>query len=245
MATVLERARQPIPVDVPGRLSRRPPLKRGILIVSIVVTALVVFGVIASWLHPKSKSVTNLGHVPGAPTQIVAGVPVGYTHDGSGAIAAATNYDVAIGGKQTLDPNTRGPIIAAIVAKSSQSGYAAMYVENAKNILPALGGSLTGAVFQENPIMYHLDSYAPNHAVVSIWQMSVIASPAMSIPRELWGVDQLVVVWENGDWKLSAGTTLPNGPTMAGDTTHFPTPTAQLLSTLGTFTPYYQIPGQP
>lgn len=239
MATVVER-HKPVPVDIPGRA---PKNRRWFAILSILLIAIIILGAVVSHLGNHSHVVT-ITSLPGTASHIVAGVPVGYTESVEGAVSAATNYDVAIGGKLTLDPTTRASVLNAIVATQSQPKYAKQYADNATTISPALGGSLIGVVFNETPVMWKVDSFSSTHATILIWQVSEVAAPSMSIPRELWGMDQMELVWERGDWKLLSGTSIPNPPSMAGDTTRFPTGTAPLIAALTGFSPYYQVPGK-
>jgi len=167
--------------------------------------------------------------LPGA-TATSGVVPVGYPQTEAGSVAAATNYlTVLLGSPSMLTAATRDPIIAAAVAPESQEQVRAELgglndeVSAMYDVIEG-GTTRTGGtvVMMLTPKSYHLDSYSPDRAVVSIWHDVVTGvSGAQSTypPSASYGTATVTLGWINGDWKwLSVDGYDGPTPTGASDT---------------------------
>jgi hypothetical protein len=154
-----------------------------------------------------AESVAPTGGKGAGPTTIVAGVPMGYSHDAAGAAAAALGFTrfnevlvdmgeaeatqalgvMAASGSDDLVQKTRGDL-ARVQAR-----------------WPA--GTLS---YRVAPMGVSVHTDGPYAADVRVWYVGVVA--ADNAPTyEDWATDRYRLVWEDDDWRVEGFSTDP-GP---------------------------------
>ncbi len=175
---------------------------------------------------PSTGTSTDTGPVTSAaigevarpgPTSSRHGVPVGWSHDESGALAAAVSAvrltgEIARAGFitrtdmiETLASARYGPTLAA----DSAAQLGEMSGE-----LGAAGVTVQSVTFAELPLtarVVHTDSAS---AEVEVWTVSVITVADVTAPRQVWRTVTVELLWEAADWRVDGWTTRP-GPTPA------------------------------
>jgi hypothetical protein len=153
-------------------------------------------------------------------TRMDHGVPIGYAHTQDGAIAAARNYNLALGSSPlTLDP-------AAVRAAQQFLDVPGLRARDAQRLERTLAGAapLIAAAHQGHAtrvlpfiVTSRLDSYSGEDARVTLWGGVVIASDGMLAPQLTLGDDTISLHWF-GDW-LIADNSSTDGPGVTAITT--------------------------
>jgi len=175
-------------------------------------------GVVPPVTSPREVSAARTGGL-----QLVAGVPVGYSHTEAGAISAATNYAIAYGGPAMFVPAKRRAIVDAttdpVVWAAQQAQQGALYSATADKFGLDQQGRPTAPgvefVARELPVGARLVAYTPDTAVVAVWEDGLVGLAGMGTTRpvqEGWGTTTVTLRWAAGDWKWTAGSFTP-GPT--------------------------------
>jgi len=175
-------------------------------------------GIVPPVTTPREVSAARTGGL-----QLVAGVPVGYSHTQAGAISAATNYAIAYGGPAMFVPAKRRAIVDATtdpaVWATQQAQQAALYSATADKfgLDPQGRPTAPGVEFvaRELPVGARLVAYTPDTAVVAVWEDGLVGLAGMGTTRpvqEGWGTTTVTLRWAAGDWKWTAGSFTP-GPT--------------------------------
>jgi len=221
----------------PGRPSRRRPLAIGAGAAVLAGVAMLA-AYTAGQGHRGGSAVRPVGIVPTAATpsgpeaarpgglQLVAGVPVGYAHTDAGAVSAATNYAIAYGGPAMFVPAQRRIIVDATTdpatraaQQAQQVQQSALYSATADKFGLDQQGRPTAPgvefVARELPVGARLVAYAPNTAVVAVWEDGLVGLAGTGTTRpvqEGWGTTTVTLRWAARDWKWTAGSFTP-GPT--------------------------------
>jgi hypothetical protein len=158
------------------------------------------------------------GEVAGrGPTSTRNGVPVGWSQDESGALAAAVSAvrltgEIARAGFitrtdmiETFASARYGPILAA--------DSAAQLAEMSDD-LGAVGVPVQSVTVSELPLTGHVVHADGASAEVDVWTVSVITVPAVAAPRQVWRTVTVELVWEAADWRVDGWATV-SGPTPA------------------------------
>jgi len=216
-----------------GRPSRRPVLIGAGLAVLLAGSLLGAYS--AGGGNDAGRAVRPAGVVPPITTprdisaaqtggpQLVAGVPVGYSHTQAGAISAATNYAIAYGGPAMFVPAKRRAIVDATtdpaVRATQQAQQGALYSATADKFGLDQQGRPTAPgvefVARELPVGARLVAYTPDTAVVAVWEDGLVGLAGTGTTRpvqEGWGTTTVTLRWAAGDWKWTAGSFTP-GPT--------------------------------
>jgi len=216
-----------------GRSSRRPVLIGAALAVLLAGSLLGAYG--AGGGNDAGQAVWPAGVVPPITTprdisaartgglQLVAGVPVGYSHTQAGAVSAATNYAIAYGGPAMFVPAQRRAIVDATtdpaVWATQQAQQGALYSATADKFGLDQQGRPTAPgvefVARELPVGARLVAYTAGTAVVAVWEDGLVGLAGSGTTRpvqEGWGTTTVTLRWAAGDWKWTAGSFTP-GPT--------------------------------
>jgi hypothetical protein len=151
--------------------------------------------------------VVNVQSGPG-PTHVVNGVPVGYAHTEAGAVAAATNYLMVIGGPLDTQPDKYRAAIRTLSAPEARQKQLSDAEKTLTGIQDATGLATyrsQGRAVAERavPLAYHVDSDNGDTVHVSIWAESFTAVDGVLPMRETWTTSRVTVEWTGGDWRLS------------------------------------------
>jgi hypothetical protein len=165
-------------------------------------------------------------------TRMDHGVPVGYAHTRDGALAAARNYNLALGSSPlTLDPASSRAAQQFVDVPSFRAKDTQQLERNLAGAAPLIAAAHQGHVTRVLPFIFtsRLDSYTGDDAQVTLWGGVVIASDGMLAPQLTLGNDTVSLHWF-GDW-LIADNSSTDGPGVTATTT--PAQTKNLPPELG------------
>jgi hypothetical protein len=147
------------------------------------------------------------------PARVVDGVGVGWAHSRDGAVAAATNYTVALGGTLMFDPVARDKAIAALAAPEAGAalrralGEAAELTRKGLN-LPEGAAAASQAVVVTTPVRHRVERYDHKKARIAIWTAGLAGSQTVAVTQG-YGVTVVDLEWVKGDWKQVNVTSRP------------------------------------
>ena len=129
-----------------------------------------------------------------------AGLPLGYTHDETGAVNAATNYLMWMNSLKITDKTTADAMATATAADESTRTALIASFDDLRTGMTDL------TVDQPQPARgaYAVSKYSQNSALIYIWGPEVITNTADET-QHLWAIDAIKLVWAEGDWKLDGG----------------------------------------
>lgn len=145
---------------------------------------------------------------PSRATTIVAGVPMGYSHDPAGAKAAAAGFAQAYGILVALDDAGAEAARRAMVATRP----AEQLVADMRAKLAALRETWpVGAItYQVAPLGVRVRMDGPDAANADVWYVGVVSGVRIATYEE-WVTQSYRLVWERGDWRMAAESDSP-GP---------------------------------
>jgi len=126
-----------------------------------------------------------------------AGLPLGYTHDQTGAVNAATNYLIWMNSLKIADKATADAMAASAAADDATR-------EALIDSFDALRSGMTDLTAdQPEPARgaYAVAGFTRDAASIYVWGPEVITD-ATGRTEHLWGINAIGVVWASGDWKL-------------------------------------------
>lgn len=151
------------------------------------------------------------------PTSTRHGVPVGWSHDEAGVLAAAVSAvrltgEIARAGFitrtdmiETLASARYGPTLAA--ESAAQLG-------EMSGELGAAGVAAQSVTFSELPLSARVVHADRASAEVEVWTVCVITVADVAAPRQVWRTVTVELVWEDADWRVDGWSTV-SGPTPA------------------------------
>lgn len=133
----------------------------------------------------------------GGTTTGPAGLPLGYSHDQTGAVNAATNYLMWMNSLKITN-KTDADAMAKAAAADIETEQALIASFDA--IRPGMSDLIAD---QPEPARgaYAVADYGDDHALIYIWSPEV-ATDTTDQTKHLWGINALTVAWANGDWKI-------------------------------------------
>ncbi len=153
------------------------------------------------------------------PTRVEAGIPVGYAHTREGAVAAATEYTVALG-PMILDDARREAVLEAIATQEAKDDLNRQFAPGAALLRQRLG--LTpevlaqpGAVLRTIPAGYRVVAYGDDEAVIRVWAIGLGILDGRQPVGPSWSTTEVQLRWVDGDWKLHSSH-IADGPTPPG-----------------------------
>jgi hypothetical protein len=160
------------------------------------------------------------------------GVPIGYAHTQDGALAAARNYNLALGSSPlTLDPATERAARQFLDLPAFRAQDVGRLERDLAGAAPLIAAAHQGHATRVVPFIVtsRLDSYSGEDAQVTLWGGVVIASDGVIAPQLTLGDDTMSLHWF-GDW-LIADRSSADGPGITATTT--PAQTRNLPPELG------------
>lgn len=150
-----------------------------------------------------------------------AGLPLGYTHDQTGAVNAATNYLSWMNSIRITDKATADALAAASAADQASVTALTSSFDEVRTGMTDL------TTDQPEPARgaYAVASYSADRGLIYIWAPEVTAGKDGRVDH-LWAIDAISLVWASGDWKLDTALIAKTGNTAVGpsDPTGNPTP---------------------
>lgn len=181
----------------------------------------------AATANPTNHAVDDSG-----PTNVAAGVPVGYAHAPDGAASAAVNYLDALAGPQLLDPSAYDALLRRM---TTNEGFARLESQADAGRPQALqnlgiGGSpAPELIVRSAPLGYRVDAYSPSQATVSVWSVGVVGSSTTRPPDASWSTTTITLGWQDGDWRMSGYRTAA-GPVPPDSASQVPSLPADLFA---------------
>jgi hypothetical protein len=179
------------------------------------LAALVVALVIAAYFFGRqttgeSEPNTEPGPTPAGvgPTEEINGVPVGYSQDEEGAVAAATNFARVMTGA-TGDRIEYRASLTTIAAPSWEKDAAKIADSTTDFILERYGD---GATATFSPLRYKVGLCSSISCSVDLWGVLVATGSKLNHLDESWLTVSLDLEWVTDDWRV-AGQASASGPT--------------------------------
>ena len=164
-------------------------------------------GVSSSSATSSSTSTgTAITSASAGPTYTLNGVPLGYSHDQAGAVAAAAAFIEVLGGDLVAHPDQYRLAVQTMAAPSAAAALRAQAEqdldagERDRHIIStAARGGQVGV--RSVPISWRVESYSAEQAVVDLFEVLLTADGTN--PFEAFYTDEAVMVsWASGDWRL-------------------------------------------
>lgn len=189
------------------------------------------------------------------PTSYREGIPVGFEHSARGAEAAATAFvQTGVELIQKSDVDAQAGLARmttangfAPVSKNFDTLFTQVRTKLAEAALasqqPGSTAVAGGAAFMHHsPVAARVVSYTNAQAVVELWGMSIVAVDGAPLPQATWGTETITLLWDEAakDWRIDAWASV-EGPTPVWSPTN-PTPTADFLARVLTFSPLRAVP---
>ena len=206
-------------VAPPGAAQRRrlPPDGRRsswAVVAAAAAVALIVGAIIGRSTAPMAPAEEDSAETtqiagPG-PTELRAGVPVGYAHTEMGAVAAATQYVAGIDAKRLFSEDARADALDVMAAPESRDELAEQMEPGFTLALEGLGqsGEEVAAdptvVARSVPTGYAVQSYSDEEAVVDVWATTIFFAEGRQALTDVWTTQRVTVGWVDGDWRLLA-----------------------------------------
>jgi len=202
-----------------------PPSRRTAIIATVVVAALIA-GVLLIRLGQDNGSGDDGNDArPAAetprptiatgrsgPAGDAAGVPVGFSADEPGAVAAAVAYATA--SQRWLyftDEEIEAAVaeIATSVAAPRMAEDVVADVSMAREQLAQSSGPIWWLV---RPLAWRVDDYRDTDARVSVWTVTILSAAGVAAPQSEFLTVTLDLSWVDGDWRVDGVRDTP-GPT--------------------------------
>lgn len=142
------------------------------------------------------------------PTRVVAGIPMGYSHDRVGAKAAAAGFVRALGSLVAMDGATAE---AAQRAMATEAASEALVAETVEKLAQLAKSWPPGSVsYRAAPVAVRVVEEGPDAVRAEVWYVGVVSAPDLPTYEE-WVTEGYRLVWERDDWRMAAHTSRP-GP---------------------------------
>ena len=202
-----------------------PPSRRTAIIATVVVAALVA-GVLLLQFSGDSPTGSDHSGTPSAteaprPTVAVgvagpagdaAGVPVGFSADEPGAVAAAVAYATASQRWLYFTDDEIEAAIAAIATPVAAPRLAEDVVADVSMAREQLAQSSGRIWWLVRPLAWRVDDYRDTNARVSVWTVTILSAAGVAAPQSEFLTVTLDLAWLDGDWRVDAVRDTP-GPT--------------------------------
>ena len=188
---------------------------------------------------PADGSVVERPDTPG-PTATESGMPVGFSSDVDGAVAAATAYTVVLGGPLLFDEDLDQALSVA-ATDDARADLEAQFTPGADLLVERLNLDDAEVVASTAPAGYRIDSFAAGEeASIAVWAAGFMIAGSTPIPAG-WTTTTVDLVWTDGDWKL-AGLRSTDGP----EPPHGAEPGAvvHVVEQIERFEPYRHLPAE-
>jgi hypothetical protein len=138
---------------------------------------------------------------------------VGRAHSRDGAVAAATNYTVALGGTLMFDPVARDKAIVVLAAPEAVAALRHALGEAAELTrkglrLPDGPAAASQAVVVTVPMRHRIEQYDQDKTKIAIWTTGLAGSRTVPVAQG-YGMTVVDLEWVKGDWKQVNVTSRP------------------------------------
>lgn len=209
-------------------MASQEPRRRGLLIGGCVAAVVLLVGALLSFRHgggseghaTQARRVYPTPTLPAGkagPSGERAGVPVGFSHDKRGAIAAGVAYATASQRWLYFTDRQIRRAIRQITTRVGGVRIADDVVAEVGTARKQLGASPGRVWWLVRPLAWDIESYEPGRARVSVWVVTVLSAVEVAAPQTEWMTVTLDLVWVGADWRVdvvrdSPGPTPTTGP---------------------------------
>lgn len=160
------------------------------------------------------------------------GLPLGYAHDQTGAVNAATNYLTWLNSVRIADKAAADAMAQSAAADPTTRAALIESFDQLRSGLSDLGAD------QPEPARgaYAVSSFSPSRALIYIWAPEVTTDVNGDVTH-LWAIDAVPLVWSGDDWKLDKTLIAKIGAAAVDPTDPAGNPTAQEKHSILTRTP--------
>lgn len=138
---------------------------------------------------------------PAGPTKVVAGVPIGFSRDRRGGIAAAVSFARL---NEALVLMSEDEAIAARRAMAAEGAEEAL-VADIEESLGKIRGTWPQGTLSERvaPLAVKVSDEEAESMRVDVWYVGVVAGRNLATYEE-WVTESYRLRWEDGDWRVAA-----------------------------------------
>lgn len=151
-----------------------------------------------------------------------AGLPLGYTHDETGAVNAATNY---LGWMNSIRITDKATADAMATSSAVDRSTATALISSFDQVRSGMT-DLTSDQPEPARGAYAVPIYSPDRALIYIWAPEVTTSKDGQTDH-LWAIDAIPLVWASGDWKLDRALIAKTGGTAVDPSNPAGNPTSE------------------
>lgn len=157
--------------------------------------------------HPSGVPVAADGAVPPAghgPSEVIAGVGVGFTQDEAGAVAAAVSYSTAPQSWLYLSDEDVAAGLAGITVPEARDELVSDLVQEVRLLRTELEKASGTVWFVVSPLATRVDDYdgESGRAVVRVWSVRVLSAEGVAVPQTGWQTTTFRLRWHDDDWKI-------------------------------------------
>lgn len=197
--------------------------RRGILIGSVGVLALVVGALLSSATRGASSS-SSRPHGPAVGSPVRGdgssggseNVPVGFSHDEDGAAQAAIAYSAVSQGWLYLTDDEIRAAVVEVATPAAAPRLAEDVVADVSVARGRLGASAGRVWWLVRPLAWDVESYASDEARVSVWTVTVLSAAGVAAPQTEWMTVAVDLAWVDGGWRVDAVRSAPGPTPMTG-----------------------------
>ena len=208
-----------------SRHDSAPPSRRTAIIATVIVVALVA-GVLLVRLGQGSRPSDDGNETPSAaeaprptvpagvagPAGDAAGVPVGFSADEPGAVAAAVAYATASQRWLYFTDEEIEAAIAEIATPVAAPRLAEDVVADVSMAREQLAQSSGRIWWLVRPLAWRVDDFRDTEARVSVWTVTILSAASVAAPQSEFLTVTLDLSWVDGDWRVDGVRDTP-GPT--------------------------------
>lgn len=202
-----------------------PPSRRTAIIAAVVVVALVAGVLLLRFSGGTAPGNDRTDPPSGAeaprptvaagvagPAGDAAGVPVGFSSDEPGAIAAAVAYATASQRWLYFTDEEIEAAIAEIATPVAAPRLAEDVVADVSMAREQLAHSSGRIWWLVRPLAWRVDDYRDTEARVSVWTVTILSAASVAAPQSEFLTVTLDLSWVDGDWRVDGVRDTP-GPT--------------------------------
>lgn len=202
-----------------------PPSRRTAVIATVVVVALIAGVLLLRFSSDSAPGNDRTEPSSGAeaprptvaagvagPAGDAAGVPVGFSSDERGAIAAAVAYATASQRWLYFTDEEIEAAIAEIATPVAAPRLAEDVVADISMAREQLAQSSGRIWWLVRPLAWRVDNFRDTEARVSVWTVTILSAASVAAPQSEFLTVTLDLSWVDGDWRVDGVRDTP-GPT--------------------------------
>lgn len=209
-------------------MTRQPnsPSRRTVILAAAAVVALVsgvllvrcTTGTSSDSERGSSGSTTSTSERPSVPAGgagpvgEVAGVPVGFAGDESGAVAAGVSYATASQRWLYFTDDEIEAALTEIATPAAGPRLAADVISDISMARDQLGQSAGRIWWLVRPLAWRVDHFSDSQARVAVWTVTILSAAGVAAPQSEFLTVTLDLAWIDGDWRVDGVRDTP-GPT--------------------------------